>query len=135
MSIYGSRGQDLHIYRIFKPYIFASPIFVYSVYLPHRILLDFPPVTSLASLPLLMLWHRPTTISLPTLTVISWRKLGLKNLVSKDLLSFWEYQVMKFAKLSFLLLFTIKFRFPRNKSILSFIYIFRIQKCIYYKTW
>ena len=33
--------------------------FLYSVNLPKRIRLDFPSVTSPASLPLLRLWHRP----------------------------------------------------------------------------
>ena len=33
--------------------IFSSPIIIYSVYLPQHILMDFPHVTSLASLPFL----------------------------------------------------------------------------------
>ena len=36
----------------------SFPLILISFYLPQRILLDFPSVTSLASLPFLLLWHR-----------------------------------------------------------------------------
>ena len=39
--------------------ISSSPNFLYSVFLPHCILLDFPSVTTLTSFPFLRLWHRP----------------------------------------------------------------------------
>ena len=39
--------------------LFSSTNFLYSVYLPQRILLDFPSVTPLVSFPFLRLWHQP----------------------------------------------------------------------------
>ena len=42
-----------------KAVLFSSTNFLYSVYLPQRILLDFPCITSLASLSFLRLWHQP----------------------------------------------------------------------------
>ena len=66
--------HKIQIGEINRPFLF-SYIYSYSVYLPQRILLDFPSVSLLASLPFFIVYHRTTrTVPVTRHTWVSnWR--------------------------------------------------------------